>query len=79
MMHKPIVIQGLGLSFSHKTCFENFNARILPGSRIAIIGRNGSGKSSLLNILQNKAAPTEGKVILPNVRSNRLCASTYSW
>ena len=66
MMHKPIVLQDLGLSFSHKTCFENFNARILPGSRIAIIGRNGSGKSSLLNILQNKVAPTEGTVVVPN-------------
>ena len=66
MMHKPIVLQDVGLSFSHKTCFENFNTRILPGSRIAIIGRNGSGKSSLLNILQNKVAPTEGKMIVPN-------------
>lgn len=63
-MHKPIVLQDLGLSFSHKTCFENFNARILSGSRIAIIGRNGSGKSSLLNLLQNKIAPTEGAVII---------------
>ena len=66
MMHKPIVLQDLSLSFSHKTCFKNFNARILPGSRIAIIGRNGSGKSSLMNILQNKVASTEGEVIVPH-------------
>ncbi len=63
-MHKPIPLQDLGLAFSHKTCFENFNARILPRSRIAIIGRNGSGKSSLLNILQGKIEPTEGRVII---------------
>ena len=65
-MHKPILLQDLGLSFSHKTCFENFNTRILPGSRIAIIGRNGSGKSSLLNILQNKVTSTEGTIIISN-------------
>ncbi|MBP9726513.1 MAG: ABC-F family ATP-binding cassette domain-containing protein [Gammaproteobacteria bacterium] len=64
-MHKPILLQDLSLSFSHKTCFENFNARILPGSRIAIIGRNGSGKSSLLNILQGTIEPTNGKLIIP--------------
>lgn len=65
-MHKPILLQDLGLSFLHKICFENFNARILPGSRIAIIGRNGSGKSSLLNILQNKVVPTEGNIVISN-------------
>lgn len=65
-MHKPILLQDLSLSFPHKMCFEHFNARILPGSRIAIIGRNGSGKSSLLNILLNKVVPTEGNIVISN-------------
>lgn len=51
MMHKPIQIKDLDLSFPHKTCFENFNCQIPYGSRIAIIGRNGSGKSSLLKMI----------------------------
>ncbi len=51
MTHKPIHIKDLDLSFSHKTCFENFNCQIPYGSRIAIIGRNGSGKSSLLKMI----------------------------
>lgn len=51
MMHKPIHIKDLDLSFSHKTCFENFSCQIPYGSRIAIIGRNGSGKSSLLKMI----------------------------
>lgn len=51
MMHKPIQIKDLNLSFSHKTCFENFSFQIPYGSRIAIIGRNGSGKSSLLKMI----------------------------
>ncbi len=51
MMHKPIQIKDLDLSFPHKTCFENFSCQIPYSSRIAIIGRNGSGKSSLLKMI----------------------------
>ena len=53
MIHKPIQIQNLSLSFPHKTCFESFTTQINYGARIAIIGRNGSGKSTLLKMLQN--------------------------
>ena len=65
-MHRPISLEGVGLSFPNKTCFEGFSAQIYPGSRIAIIGRNGSGKSSLLNILRKKLPPSDGEVILPD-------------
>lgn len=51
MMHKPIQVKDLDLSFSHKTCFENFSCQIPYGIRIAIIGKNGSGKSSLLKMI----------------------------
>jgi len=52
-MHQPIQLQNLSLSFPNKTCFEDFSPQINYGQRIAIIGRNGSGKSSLLKILQD--------------------------
>ena len=51
MMHKPIHIKNLDLSFPHKDCFENFSCQVSYGSRIAIIGRNGSGKSTLLKMI----------------------------
>lgn len=62
-MHRPILLKDITLSFSGKICFEGFTTQIQPGSRIAIIGRNGSGKSSLLNILRKTLSPTEGDVI----------------
>lgn len=65
-MHKPILINDLGLSFPQKSCFANFNAQIRFGSRIAIIGNNGSGKSTLLKILQGKQEPSHGEVITPS-------------
>ncbi len=62
MIHKPIQIKNLSLSLAHKTCFEDFNAQIPYGSRIAVIGRNGCGKTTLLKILCGMVAPTSGVV-----------------
>ena len=64
-MHKPIQLKNVGLSFLHKTCFENLNVQIQYGSKIAIIGRNGSGKSTLLKILQGIFPPTSGVIKIP--------------
>lgn len=58
-----IELQGISLAFPHKTCFSNFHAAMDWGQRIAIVGDNGSGKSSLLRILQGEYAPSEGKVV----------------
>jgi len=57
-----IQLQGLGLSFPHKTCFSDFNGSIEWGQRIAIVGDNGSGKSSLLRILNGQLVPNEGAI-----------------
>lgn len=65
MTHKPIQIKNLGLYFSHKTCFENFSAKICHSDRIAIIGNNGSGKSTLLKILAKNFEPTSGHINIP--------------
>jgi ATPase subunit of ABC transporter with duplicated ATPase domains len=65
MMHKPIQIKDLSLSFPHKTCFDHFNAQIHYGNRIAIIGRNGSGKSTLLKILMGTFIGATGDVFIP--------------
>ena len=41
---------------------ENFNLSIKKGDRIGIIGKNGKGKSTLLNILAQELAPCSGKL-----------------
>ena len=64
-MHQPIFINNLSLSFTEKCCFKDFSAQIPPNSRIAVIGRNGSGKSSLLKILRGALQPSEGNVFIP--------------
>ncbi|MDR1435081.1 MAG: ATP-binding cassette domain-containing protein [Puniceicoccales bacterium] len=51
-----IKIENLNLSFPHKVCFEHFSATVTGGERIAIMGRNGSGKSSLLEMIAEENA-----------------------
>ena len=64
-MHKPIQFKNVSLLLPQKVCFEDFTTQVTPASRIAIIGRNGIGKSTLLNILNKKAVPTGGEIIIP--------------
>jgi ATPase subunit of ABC transporter with duplicated ATPase domains len=66
MNHKPIQLKNVSLTFPHKVCFQDFNTQIPYGSRIAIIGRNGSGKSSLLKMILGTLAPTSGEIKVPD-------------
>lgn len=61
-MHTLLQLNNLSLSFSHKMCFEEFNANIPYGSRIALIGRNGSGKSTLLKMLAGIYSSFDGTI-----------------
>ena len=45
---------------------------ILPGQRIAILGANGSGKSSLLKILCGLYAPTTGRVLIDGTEMGQI-------
>jgi ATP-binding cassette subfamily B protein len=46
--------------------FKNLNFKINKGETIAIIGANGTGKSTLLNLISGLIKPTKGIIILDN-------------
>jgi len=54
-------VEGLGKSFD-KELFSNFDLMLEVGERLAIIGPNGIGKTSLLRCLYGDLEPTAGKV-----------------
>ncbi len=59
------VIEGSALSLrfgSAPKLFEGVGFRVFHGDRIGILGRNGTGKSSLLEIIAGHARPSSGKI-----------------
>ena len=55
-----INVSHLSLFYDQQAVFENLNFELNQGDRIAITGKNGSGKSSLLKLLLGHAASYEG-------------------
>jgi ATP-binding cassette subfamily F protein uup len=51
-------------AFGTKIILDKFNYSFIRGERIGIIGKNGTGKSTFLNMLTNADTPDSGKVIV---------------
>ena len=52
----------LNINFDNKTVISNLDLLITRGDRIALIGANGTGKSTLIKCLMGQLAPTSGKI-----------------
>lgn len=50
----------------HKA-LDNFNLEIRPGERVALVGRSGSGKTTVVNLLPRFVEPSEGVIYLDDV------------
>ena len=57
-----VSVEGLTKSFGIKPLFSNISFHIEEGDKIALIARNGTGKTTLLKILAGKETADEGKV-----------------
>ena len=60
-----ISIEGLSVAFGGNTLFDNITYVINKKDRIALVGKNGSGKSTMLKIIAGLQAPTSGSVNMP--------------
>ena len=54
--------KNLSKTIDNKVLFSDFNARVLQGERIGIVGRNGSGKSTMLKILLGELEADSGVI-----------------
>ena len=61
-----ISVEGLTVEFGVKPLFLDASFVINDRDRIALVGKNGAGKSTMLKILCGKQQPTSGNVAVPN-------------
>jgi len=68
-----LTLDSVSLAFGHVPLFESADLRIEPAERIALIGRNGSGKSSLLKVISGETSTDGGSIWrAPALRTARL-------
>jgi ATP-binding cassette subfamily C protein LapB len=73
-LHRPVLqgaIEFSNVSFSYPgqqiAALDNISLRIAPGERVAVIGRIGSGKSTLEKLILGLYEPTAGAVLLDGI------------
>ena len=68
------------VSFSYeidKPILRNVNIEFLKGSKTAIIGRNGSGKTTIINLLTRMYEPMKGQILLNEVNISEITLEAY--
>lgn len=60
---KIVELQSVGKSFGGKRLIHNFLYTFRKGDRIGIVGQNGMGKSTLLNMITGELRPDNGQVV----------------
>ncbi|MDC9726399.1 MAG: ATP-binding cassette domain-containing protein [Candidatus Thioglobus sp.] len=61
-----ITLDSISLSFSDKPILNEVSATILKGDKVALIGRNGEGKSTFMRVLARTIEPDDGKMKVKN-------------
>jgi ABC transport system ATP-binding/permease protein len=57
-----ITLSNATLAFGHKLLLDHANLQIEERERVCLVGRNGTGKSTLLNVIRGATLPDEGTV-----------------
>ena len=60
-----IQLSSLHKFYGKQTLFKDVNITISAGERVGLIGRNGSGKSTILRMILGEEEPESGQIILP--------------
>ncbi len=67
-----IEFNNLSFSYNGRSVLKNINLTVKPGERVAIVGRIGTGKTTLLNLLLRLYEVKEGKVFLDEIDSKTI-------
>ena len=56
-------VEGISKSYGEKVIFDSISFGVNQGQKIALIAKNGCGKSSILNIIAGEDTPNKGKIV----------------
>ena len=66
---EALVVEGLAKSFGEKELFSDLSLTVTGAEHIAIVGDNGTGKSTLVKLIMNEETPDAGYIYLgPSIR-----------
>jgi len=68
-----VVISGLSFGYNApRAVLRDINLEVPPGQRLAIVGRTGAGKTSLLSLIAGVYAPWEGSIAIDGIDPRRV-------
>jgi len=61
-MSPLLTLKNVSLSYGHVPLLDGVELALEAGERVCLVGRNGTGKSSLLRLIYGEAMPDDGEV-----------------
>jgi len=72
LMHPVFQVRDLSLGYPGKTLFEHLSFSIDAGTTLAVLGANGSGKSTFVKMMLNLLPPLSGEAVWPAGRPREI-------
>lgn len=63
-----IAVDGIGVRYGGAVALDGVSLSVAEGAGVAVVGRNGAGKTSLLRVLAGATRPQQGKVVAAEQR-----------
>lgn len=80
LMNPKGIIEFKNVKFGYpneEIILNNFNMKIIPNQKIAIVGKSGQGKSTIFNLLTRVFEPIEGEILLDNINIKELTEENF--